>query len=114
MLYEVITHYRAAINNKFDQLKVDDDRKSLIKFRNRLEGMKSKTNSDRRMNVERDKCFTKMKQLENDITLWENNIGFFANSKNAEAMIRDVRHKIEDAKHKIEQLKDKIRMLDSS
>jgi len=110
---EIQEHYRAAINNKFDQLKVDDDRKSLIKFRNRLEGMKSKTNSDRRMNVERDKCFTKMKQLENDITLWENNIGFFANSKNAEAMIRDVRHKIEDAKHKIEQLKDKIRMLDS-
>jgi len=30
---------------------------------------------------ERDKLILRLKKLENDIVLWENNIGFFAKSK---------------------------------
>ena len=54
-----------------------------------------------------------MKQLENDIEIWENNIGFFANTKNAESMIQDVKKKIKAGKAKIEVLTEKIRMLDN-
>jgi hypothetical protein len=109
---EIQDHYRLALNNKFDQLKLDENKKSLLKFRNRVEDMVSKPNSQHRMQIERDKCFNKLKQLESDITLWENNIGFFAKSKNAKSMIDDVNNKIEQTKLKIEQLKGKIRMLD--
>jgi hypothetical protein len=109
---EIQDRYRLALNNKFDQLKLDENKKSLLKFRNRVEDMVSKPNSQHRMQIERDKCFNKLKQLENDITLWENNIGFFAKSKNAKSMIDDVNNKIEQTKLKIEQLKGKIRMLD--
>ncbi|MBN2485206.1 MAG: DUF349 domain-containing protein [Bacteroidales bacterium] len=104
--------YREIINKKFDQLKVDDEEKSILKFRNRVEGIASKPNSDRRLSVERDKLYTKLKQLENDITLWENNIGFFANSKNAKSMINDVEQKIEAAKVRIELIKEKINIID--
>jgi hypothetical protein len=109
---EIQDQYRLVLNNKFDQLKLDDNKKALLKFRNRVEGITGRPNSQHRLHVERDKCFNKLKQLENDITLWENNIGFFANSANAESMINDVNNKIEAAKLKIEQLKGKIRMLD--
>ncbi len=109
---EIQDRYRLALNNKFDQLKLDENKKALLKFRNRVEDMVNKPNSHHRMQIERDKCFNKLKQLENDITLWENNIGFFANSKNAKSMIDDVNNKIVMAKQKIEQLKNKIRMLD--
>jgi hypothetical protein len=109
---EIQDRYRLALNNKFDQLKLDENKKALLKFRNRVEGIAGKPNSQHRFHVEREKCFNKLKQLENDITLWENNIGFFANSENAESMINDVNNKIEMAKLKIEQLKGKIRMLD--
>lgn len=104
--------YREAINKRFDQLKVADDEKSILKFRNRVESIASKPNSDRRLAEERDKIYTKLKQLENDITLWENNIGFFANSKNAKSMIADVEQKIQSAKSRIEILKEKINIID--
>jgi peptidoglycan hydrolase CwlO-like protein len=54
----------------------------------------------------------KLKQLENDLTLLDNNIGFFANSKNAQVLIADVNKKIEDTREKIEMLKEKIRIID--
>ncbi|MBN1598021.1 MAG: DUF349 domain-containing protein [Bacteroidales bacterium] len=109
---EIQDRYRKAINDKFDHLKLDDNKKALLKYRNKLEGIMGKPNAQNRLRIERDKCFNKLKQLENDITLWENNIGFFADSENAESLISDVNYKIENAKKKIEQLKGKINMLD--
>jgi len=109
---EIQELYRKAINDNFDQLKLDDEKKVILKFKNRVENIMHKPNSQHRMNVERDKCFNKLKQLENDITLWENNIGFFAKSKNANSLIDDVKQKIENAKIKIEQLKERIRVMD--
>jgi hypothetical protein len=109
---EIQEQYRKAINQKFDQLKLDDDKKVILKFRNRVENIMHKPNSQHRMSVERDKCFNKLKQMESDITLWENNIGFFAKSKNASSLIDDVNQKIANAKIKIEQLKDRIRVMD--
>lgn len=65
-----------------------------------------------KMRFEREKYMTKMKQLENDLVVLDNNIGFFAKSKNAESLIQDVKNKIEVAKQKIAFLKNKIRVID--
>jgi peptidoglycan hydrolase CwlO-like protein len=64
------------------------------------------------MRMEREKYMTKLKQLENDLVLLDNNIGFFAKSKNAESLIADVKKKIENTREKIEFLKEKIRVID--
>ncbi len=109
---EIQEKYRSAINKKFDALKIDDDKKNLIKFKSKLENISGRQNSDYRIIQERDKFITKVKQLENDIVLWENNIGFFAKSKNADSMIREVQKKINNAKSKIEILTEKIKMID--
>jgi hypothetical protein len=109
---DIQEHFRKLINEKFDQLRLDDNKKVILKFKSRVENIMNKPNSQHRMDIERDKCFNKLKQLENDITLWENNIGFFSNSKNAASMIEDVNKKIEDAKARIIQLKERIRVLD--
>ena len=55
---------------------------------------------------------TKMKQLEADIALLENNIGFFSKSKNAEGMIREVNNKITKAKEEMASLIEKIDLID--
>lgn len=104
--------YRSAINKKFDALKIDEEKKNIIKFKSKLDTISHKTNSNYRMYQEREKFVTRLKQLENDIVLWENNIGFFAKSKNAESMINEVKKKIAAAKSKIEVLTEKIRMID--
>ncbi len=109
---EIQNKYRQAINQKFDELKIDEDKKELLKFKTKLENLHSKSNFDYRMNQEREKFIAKLKQLENDIVLWENNIGFFTKSKNADNMIKEVQNKIDAAKRKIEVLTEKIKMID--
>jgi hypothetical protein len=109
---ELLEKYRAVINKKFDELNIDDGRKNILKFRTKLENMIEKPNSGPRIRQEREKYITRLRQLESDITLWENNIGFFTKSKNAEAMIKEVEAKIEDAKKTIVMLGNKIRLID--
>ena len=112
MKEEILEKYRTAINQKFDDLKIDEGQKNLLKFKTKLENMLDRPNSGQRIRQEREKYIGRLKQLENDIVLWENNIGFFAKSKNAELMIREVESKIEDAKKTIALLTKKIGMID--
>jgi hypothetical protein len=109
---DVHEKYREAINRKFDELRIDDNHRNLLKFKNKLESYMEKSNGIQRIRQEREKYITRLKQMENDIVLWENNIGFFARSRNAETMIRDVEQKIESTKKNIEILNHKINMID--
>jgi len=104
--------YREAVNRKFDDLRIDDSQRNMLKFKNKLESYMEKSNGIQRIRQEREKYITRLKQMENDIVLWENNIGFFARSRNAETMIRDVEQKIESTRKNIELLNHKINMID--
>jgi hypothetical protein len=109
---DIQDRYRNAINEKFDSLNVDENRKNILKFKTKLETLKNKPNGIQRIKQERDKFASKLKQLENDIVLWENNIGFFTKTKNAESMINGVESKIEDARKRIALFKEKIKLID--
>jgi hypothetical protein len=111
---EVTNKYRNALNKEFDKLKIGDDDKSILKYRTKLDNLKANPKASRKVRNERDKFFTKIKQLESDIVLWENNIGFFAKSKNADTMIREVEEKIDSAKKLIKTLEEKVKMIDQS
>jgi hypothetical protein len=105
--------YRLALNKHFDNLKIDDHKRNLLKFRNRVSSLIQKPKADLKLRQEREKFVTRMQQLKNDITLWENNIGFFAKSKNAQSMIDEVNNKITSAKEAIRLLESKIEMIDN-
>ena len=104
--------YREAINKKFDQLKIDDSFRNLLKFKTKMEDFLDKPNGKHRIKQEREKYISRLKQLENDIVLWENNIGFFAHSRKAESMIKDVESKIENTRKTIDLLNRKISIID--
>ncbi len=104
--------FRNLINGHFDTLNMDEYNKNIQKFRNKLENYRSESSAQDKINLERNKIINKIKQLENDITLWENNIGFFAKSKKSDALIRDFTHKIESSKKNIELLNKKLDMID--
>jgi len=114
MKEEITNRYRTALNKQFDRLKIGEDDKSILKYRTKLDSLKTNPKASRKVRNERDKFVTKIKQLEGDIVLWENNIGFFAKSKNADTMIKEVEDKIEDAKKTIKMLEEKVRLIDSS
>jgi hypothetical protein len=110
---EVQNRYRTAINRLFDSLKLDDGKKQILKYKSKIEHLNQNKKSDVKMNRERDKFIVRLKKLENDIVLWDNNIGFFTKSKNAEVMIKEVQSKIDSAKEEIKVLEEKIRMIDN-
>jgi hypothetical protein len=111
---EITNKYRTAINKEFDKLKIGDEDKSILKYKTKLDNLKANPKASRKVRNERDKFFTKIKQLESDIVLWENNIGFFAKSTNADTMIKEVEEKIESAKKLIKTLEEKVKMIDLS
>jgi len=111
---EITNRYRNALNKEFDKLKIGDEDKSILKYKTKLDSLKPNAKASRKVRNEREKFVTKIKQLENDIVLWENNIGFFAKSSNADTMIREVEEKIENAKKTIKTLEEKVKMIDQS
>ena len=111
---EITNRYRNALNKEFDKLKIGDEDKSILKYKNKLENLRANPKASRKLRNERDKFVTKIKQFEGDIVLWENNIGFFAKSPNAETMIHEVEEKIDHAKKMIKTLEEKVKMIDQS
>ncbi len=104
--------YRAAIDKQFVALRISDTEKKMIRFKNRIEDIHQSGKADRIIRSERDKLVQKLRQLESDIALWENNIGFFSKSKNADSLIADVNKKIVTAKEEIKTVEDKIKLID--
>ncbi len=104
--------FREEIDKLFDQLNIDEDKRNMLKFKTKMSTFSESSRGQNKMRLERDKYMNKLKQLENDLVLLDNNIGFFAKSKNAEALIKDVNKKIEATRKRIESLKEKIRVID--
>jgi len=111
---EIARRYKDALNKQFDRLKLDDEDKNILRYRSKVDNAMSNPRAARKVRNEREKFFSKIKQLESDIVLWENNIGFFAKSKNADTMIKEVEEKIADAKRNIKMLEEKVKLIDSS
>ena len=99
------------MDNMFSTLRGSERDRNMDRFRNRVSGMKD--GGDRRLKSEREKLYNRVKQLEADIALLENNIGFFSKSKNAEVMIRDVEAKIEKAKQEMAETIEKVKLIDA-
>ncbi|MCD4769141.1 MAG: DUF349 domain-containing protein, partial [Bacteroidales bacterium] len=110
----VAINFRKALNTLFDKLKIDEDQKAIIKYQNKIENLKETPKTLRKLRSEREKFVNRIKQLENDIVLWENNIGFFSKSSNADSMIKEVEANIENAKTTVQMLEEKVKMIDSS
>jgi len=111
---EISKKYKDALNKQFDRLKLDDEDKNILKFRNKVDSAMSNPRSARKVRNEREKYYSKIKQLESDIVLWENNIGFFAKSSNADTMIKEVEEKIAEAKRTIKMLEEKVKVIDKT
>ena len=104
--------FRTLINKNFDKINLEEGDKNLQKFKGKIESWKSTKQFDDRIFQERARMSNKLKQLESDIVIWENNIGFFTKSKNSEALIREFNDKIENGKQNIKLLNDKLKLID--
>ena len=100
--------YKAIVDAMFATLRSSERDRSMNRFKERVQNMKGSN----QLRSEREKLCNKLRQMEQDIALLENNIGFFSKSKNAESLIADVREKIERAKSDMAGVIEKIRVID--
>lgn len=103
--------YKEAVDQMFGMLRGSERDRSMNRFKERLQGMKGA--GDKRLKNERERLYNKVRQMEQDIALLENNIGFFSKSKNADAMVADIREKIAKAKQELQLTIEKVRMIDA-
>ena len=103
--------YKVAVDQLFGVLRGSERDRSMNRFKERLQGMKGA--GDKRLKSERERLYNKVRQMEQDIALLENNIGFFSKSKNAESMIADIREKIAKSKRELQDTIEKIRLIDA-
>ena len=102
--------YKAAVDALFNTLRGTERDRSMNRFREKVSSFKSAGGS--RLRSERERLYGKVRQLEQEIGLLENNIGFFAKSKNAESLIADVKAKIERAREDMAAAIEKVKLID--
>ncbi|MBR5464194.1 MAG: DUF349 domain-containing protein [Alistipes sp.] len=106
---QIQKRYKQAVDKLFETLRGSERDRQMGRFKERLSNMKG---GERRMQSEREKLYNKVRQLEQEIALLENNIGFFSKSKNAETLVADVKQNIEKAKMQMQDAIEKIRLID--
>ena len=102
--------YKAAVDALFSVLRGSERDRSMNRFREKVSTLKA--SGDRRLRSERERLYNKVRQLEQEIALLENNIGFFAKSKNAETLVADVRAKIDRAREEMAATIEKVKLID--
>jgi len=102
--------YKVAVDALFDALRGSERDRSINRFRDRISSLRA--SGDRRLHSERERLYNKVRQMEQEIALLENNIGFFAKSKNAEALVADVQSKIERTRKEMAAVIEKVKLID--
>ncbi len=102
--------YRKVVDAIFAKLRGNEKEYRMERFKGKISSLSE--GGDRRLRYERERLYNKMKQLESDIALLENNIGFFSKSKNAEEMIQEMNNKIAKSKEEMASLIEKINLID--
>ena len=111
---EIANRYKKTLDSQLDKLKIGDEARNILKYETKLDNIKTNPKASRKIRNERDKFVVKIKQLENEIVVWENNISFFAKSAKADSMIKSVEEKIKNAKQQLKTMEEKVRIIDQS
>jgi len=107
---EIQKRYKQTVDALFAQLRGSERDRSMNRFREKVSSLREA--GSRKLHTERERLYNKVRQLEQEIALLENNVGFFANSKNAESLIAGVRDKIQKAREEMAATIEKVKLID--
>jgi len=108
---DLYNRYRKAVDGLFGKMKIGQQERQAMQFREKIEHLKSGPDSDKRLFSEKKHLMNKLSHLQGEVATWENNLGFFAKSKNAEAIIREFEEKIARAKEEIGKLRQQLEVV---
>ena len=77
----------------------------------RMEELKHSEKGRDQLQKEKNDLQLRIKKLQADVALLENNLGFFGHSKNAEKMKEEYLQKVEEGKKEIKRLQEKVKLM---
>ncbi len=107
---EVQAQFKAAVDIYLEKLDPEFDREDFL-FRLNLNKIQSDPNASKTLNKKEHGIRKQISDLENNITLWKNNLEFFAASKTADKLKDQFDIKIQKAEEEIDKLKKKLSIL---
>jgi hypothetical protein len=108
---EIAAMFKDAVDAYANKLGVEGKSKEEFLFRLNLTKLQGDPNSDRVLNKKEHGIRKQISDLENNITLWKNNLEFFASSKTADKLKDQFDEKIEKAEQEIDKLKKKLSII---
>lgn len=108
----IAKQYKEVVDSLFNTLRGGEGERRIERFKEKVSSMKESGKG--KISSEREKLYNKVRQIESDIQVWENNIGFFAKSKNADALVKEVEKKITKAKEEIAEIVEKVKLIDNN
>ena len=104
---EVNEAYFAAIDGKYDALKMNRREKNISHYKNRIESIKESSDGDREIRRERRLLLDKIDRLKQRVIQYENNMNFFTGPGAAD-LKKDFEKKIRSAKDEIDEINKKL------
>lgn len=109
---KVQNKYRKAIDELISKMDVNKSELSSRDFKDKVELLKTSPDAGKKLSKERAFISNRIRSMQEDLSVWENNIGFFSSSKQSDKLKQEFEKKIQKAKEEIDALKAKLRMLD--
>lgn len=109
---KIYKQFKDAYNDLVSRLDINPSDLNSTNFVNKLEMYKNAIDGKQHILKERLFLSSKLKKLQDDIILWENNIGFFSNSKQSIAFKTEFEKKIDSAKKGLASIQEKIKLID--
>jgi len=106
--------YREHIDKLFDTLSINRMEMTAQNYQKHIEELMDGPDDGRKLSRERNYLSNKLRTLQEEIIVWENNIGFFSSSNKSNKLKEDFEKKIEKAKRELEILKGKIKAIDNA
>ncbi len=108
---DISAKFNEAVNTYMGKLDLEGESKDDFLFRLNLNKLQSDPNSTRVLNKKEHGIRKQISDLENNITLWRNNLEFFASSKTADKLKDQFEEKIDKAEQEVDKLKKKLSII---
>lgn len=108
------TRYHEAVEKFVNAIEgYNDDDKSKLMLENQISDLRNDPMAERKIYQKEQAIRKKISKVENDISLWRNNLEFFGHSSNADKVREEFNEKIQDATVQLKQLKEQLKLIRS-
>jgi len=107
----VYNDYKTALDDKYNQIDLDQAEKIKVLFQAKLDGLLSSPNPEKSLNHERNNIRQIIDKLVKDKNQLENNLGFFANADDNNPLLKSAKQNINKIDVEIDKLKAQLKLI---